>query len=115
MVCAIAVGRAITGSSPALPPESDEALRQRAFSTVASEESSMRREAAKSFPTDLWSRDDDFHRREDRKARDWAGSHHVRLIDTFEALDEGLRAHWPNTNPGPLVTTTPPCRPRAIY
>jgi hypothetical protein len=115
IVCAIALGRALTASAPELAPESDEALRQKVFNVVASEETTMRREAAKSFPTDVWSRDDDFHRREHRKAREWAGAHHVRLIDTFGALDEGLRARWPQTNPGPLVTTTPPCRPRAIY
>jgi hypothetical protein len=115
VVCAIAVARALTASAPELPPESDEGLRKKIFDAVASDETSMRREGAKSFPTDAWSRDDDFHRRENKKAREWAGNHHVRLVDAFEALDQGLRERWPQGNPGPLVTTTPPCRPRAIY
>ena len=89
-------------------------LDHRLFSAVASDETSMRHEAAKAFPTDLWSRDDDFHRHEGQKTRDWAGAHHMRLSDAFRALDDGLRSHWPQANRGPLTLSTPPCRPRAI-
>jgi len=116
VVCAIAVGRALL----ARPPEPataplDAVQRRDAFRFVASDESAERREAAKTFPTDLWSRDDDFHQREMKRARDWARSHHASLPDVLEAVDQGLREHWPHNNPSPLVTTTPPCRPRAIY
>ncbi len=114
-VCALALGRAWLASAPETALDSDDGLDHRLFSAVASEETSMRHEAAKAFPTDLWSRDDDFHRHEGRKVRDWAGSHHMRLSDAFRALDEGLRSRWPQSNPGPLILTTPPCRPRAIY
>jgi hypothetical protein len=114
--CAIAVGRAVSAAAPEGPPtEMDEATRRAAFRAVASEETAMRREAAKHFPTDLWSQDDDFHERELRRARDWANAHRARLGDVLSALDEGMRAHWPHDNPRPLVTTVPPCRPRAIY
>lgn len=115
LTCAVALGRVVTASPPEVAPPSDDELDHRMFRAVASEETSMRHEAAKTFPTDLWSRDDDFHAREGQRARDWAGAHHVPTSAAFHALDEGLRAHWPHGNPGPLVPSTPPCRPRAIY
>jgi hypothetical protein len=115
VVGAVALGRALLASAPESAPESDDMLDHRLFSAVASDETSMRHEAAKAFPTDLWSRDDDFHRHEGQKTRDWAGAHHMRLSDGFRSLDEGLRSYWPQANPGPLTLTTPPCRPRAIY
>jgi hypothetical protein len=115
VVVAVALGTAVLARSPDLAPESDDALDHKLFAAVASEENDMRREASKSFPTDPWSRDDDFHRHEGRKVREWAGAHHMRLSDAFRALDDGLRSRWPQTNPGPLIMTTPPCRPRAIY
>ena len=115
VVCAVALGRALTAAAPEQAPESDDALLHQAFRVVASEETVMRHDGAKTFPTDPWSRDDDFHKQEARKAREWGGSHHVRANDMFFAIDEGIRAHWSHGNWAPLVTTTPPCRPRAIY
>ncbi|HEY8039444.1 MAG TPA: hypothetical protein VIF15_06605 [Polyangiaceae bacterium] len=115
VVCAVALLRALTASAPQAAPAADEALRREGFRAVASEETSMRREAAKTFPTDPWSRDDDFHQREMKKARDWAHTNHTRFADALSAIDEGLRASWPHGNPAPLLATTPPCRPRAIY
>ncbi len=115
LVCAVALGCALLARAPESALDSDDALDHRLFSAVASDETSMRHEAAKAFPTDLWSRDDDFHRHEGRKVREWSGAHHMRMSDAFRALDQGLRSRWPNTNPGPLILTTPPCRPRAIY
>lgn len=115
VVCALAIGRALVAAPPASSPPSDDALDHKLFSAVASEEENMRREAAKGFPTDLWSRDDDFHMLEGRRVREWAGNHHMPLSDAVRAVDEGMRARWPHGNPAPLVTTAPPCRPRAIY
>src|ERR1700733_1116073 len=116
LVCAIAVVRVVLARpSEDLPASIDEHLQRDAFKFVASDEAAERREAAKTFPTDLWSRDDDFHQREMRRASDWAHSHHASLSDTLRAVDRGLREHWPHgTGPAP-ITTTPPCRPRAIY
>jgi hypothetical protein len=115
-ICAIAVGRALFGSAPEQPPSGADLETQRAaFRAIASEESGLRLEAAKVFPTDLWSRDDDFHERELRRARDWADKHRARLGEVLHALDEGMRARWPHDNRAPLATTVPPCRPRAIY
>jgi hypothetical protein len=115
-MCAVALARALSAAPPTdLPGSIDEGTRRAAFRAVASEESSMRREAAKTFPTDLWSRDDAFHEKELGRARDWAGKHRVRLGEVLRALDDGLHEHWPQDNHGPLITTVPPCRPRAIY
>jgi hypothetical protein len=115
LVCAIALGRALTASVPAQPAPADDAQRREAFRFVASDEVAERREAAKTFPTDLWSRDDDFHQREQKRARDWAKSHQVRVGDALSAIDEGLREGWPTGASLPPVVTVPPCRPRAIY
>jgi hypothetical protein len=115
VVCAVALGRALIASVPAYPDTAGDAQRHEVFRHVASDEVPERREAAKTFPTDLWSRDDDFHQKEGNRARDWAKSHHIRFGDALSALDEGLRAHWPHGNATPLVATVPPCRPRAIY
>lgn len=114
-VCLLAVGRAATAAPPPRAPDADDTLLHRAFREIASAETTMRHEGAKSFPTDPWSRDDDFHRREQEKVRDWAATHHVPRGDVFRAMDDGIRAHWPQSNGAPLVVTVPPCRPRAIY
>jgi hypothetical protein len=115
-VCLLALARALSAAPPDQAPGGiDEPTRRAAFRAVASEESASRHDAAKAFPTDLWSRDDDFHERELRKARDWAGKHRVRLGDVLGALDDGLHAGWPSGNRDPLIPTVPPCRPRAIY
>jgi hypothetical protein len=113
--CAIAIGLAVSARAPGQPPPASEAERRVAFRAIASEEAQMRSDAADAFPSDLWSRDDDFHRRELDRAREWANHHRVRLSDVLAAIDEGLHSHWPHDNGGPLIATVPPCRPRAIY
>lgn len=115
LVCAIGLGRALIARAPSQPPAADDAQRREVFRFVASDELPERREASKTFPTDLWSRDDDFHQREASRARDWARSHHVPFGDALSAIDEGLRERWPNGSATPPVATVPPCRPRAIY
>jgi hypothetical protein len=115
IVCAIAVVRALVSSAQALPEPLDDAQRREAYKFVASDETAERREAAKTFPTDLWSRDDDFHQREMVRAIDWANSHHARLADVLSSIDEGLRERWPTGSPVAPAVTVPPCRPRAIY
>jgi hypothetical protein len=115
LVCTIALGRALTARVPSRLPPADEALKREVFGYVASDEARERQEAAEAFPCDLWSRDDDFHERETRRARDWARSHRVRFEDALSAIDEGLRERWPSGNPTPPLATVPPCRPRPIY
>jgi hypothetical protein len=115
LVCAFGLGRALLASAPPPPAPVDDAQRRDAFRFVASDEAAERREAAKTFPTDVWSRDDDFHQREATKARDWARGHHATVGETLSAVDEGLRERWPSGSSTPLIATVPPCRPRAIY
>ncbi|HEY6462049.1 MAG TPA: hypothetical protein VIY73_17905 [Polyangiaceae bacterium] len=115
VLCALALGRALLAHPHEQPAPLDTAQRHEAFHFVASDEPNERREAAKTVPTDVWSRDDDFHQREGSRARDWANSHHARLADVLLAIDEGLRDGWPSGSTQPLVATVPPCRPRAIY
>ena len=115
VACALALGRALVASAPSEPAPLDDTQRREAYKWVASDEVPERREAAKTFPTDLWSRDDDFHQREMVRALDFANSHHARFADVLSAVDEGLRERWPAGGAAPPVATVPPCRPRAIY
>jgi len=67
-VVAVAVFRAAlaTPLADALPAKV--ADQEAAFVTLASEEKTMRRDAAKEFPADQWSQDDAFHNAEYRRA-----------------------------------------------
>ena len=114
VVCSIAVVRSLLAQAVEPFPPIDEPLQREAFRVIASAESTERREAAEAFPTDFWSRDDDFHQLEVKRAREWAKSHRVNLGDALRAVDRGLHEHWPHDNPSPLVTTAPPCHPRPI-
>ena len=85
------------------------------FAEIDRQEPEMRAAAAHAFPGDAWSQDDDFHEREQKKARELAASRGVRLADVLLAIDEGIRASWPpapTVRPNPAV---PPCRPRLSY
>ena len=75
----------------------------------------MRRDAAKKFPTDFWSQDDDFHQSELKRAKSVAAEHGVRLGDALSPVDEGMREGWPQPLGIVMRTTVPPCQPRAIY
>jgi hypothetical protein len=79
---------------------------------MAAAEPAMRADAARAFPGDPWSADDDFHNQEQRRAREVAGRYQVSLATALRAIDEGLRAHW---NPELVIATVPPCHPRPIY
>jgi hypothetical protein len=95
-------------------PASEE-VRREAFTQIANEEPAMRAKSAHEFPGDAWSQDDDFHKREEKRARVIAAERGVRLGDVLRALDDGLREAWPV---GPDVHLAPgvaPCRPRLSY
>jgi hypothetical protein len=114
IACAITLALALAARTPQRLPEAGEAERREAFRAIASDEAHMRSDAADAFPCDLWSRDDDFHRRELDRAREWSKQHRVRLGDVLAAIDEGLHSHWPH-DASPLTASVPPCRPRAVY
>jgi hypothetical protein len=113
--CALALARALAATPPPSPASADAAARRTAFFAVASDETKMRRDAAKKFPTDPWSQDDDFHQSELKRAKAVASEHGIRLGDVLSAIDEGIREGWPHS-PGVVIrATVPPCQPRAIY
>ena len=114
-VCVAAV--ALAAFAPKIPtdPESDEATRKKVWYSVSSEEPSMRKSAAKGFPTDPWSQDDDFHNQEFRRVQNFASSDKVSVGSLLSAIDEGMRARWPRSPLSNPRATVPPCRPRPIY
>ena len=68
----------------------------------------------KHFPTEPWSQDDFFHATESKEAHAFARAHSVPVTDILDALDEGLRARRSQGDRS-IVSTVPPCHPRAIY
>jgi hypothetical protein len=114
VVCAIALGRALSASARALPPPADEAAMHAAAVDMISHERELRVQAAKDFPTDPWSQDDAFHSSESKKAHEYAAAHRLPLTDVLDSLDHEIRAraaHGDRT----ITATVPPCHPRAIY
>ncbi len=113
--CALALVRALAAKGPAPPPPGDEALKKKLYDVIASEEPENRRAAAKDFPTDLWSQDDDYHSMETQRAMGLAREKRVPISFVLSALDEGMREQWPRRVRVPVQATVPPCQPRAIY
>lgn len=114
VVSAVAFVRAATARPPEAPPPAADADLRAAFLAIAGAERDMRRDAAKDFPTDHWSQDDDFHRRELDKARDFARTRRIPLGDVLRAVDDGMRERW-SSAASAMTATVPPCQPRAIY
>lgn len=114
-VVAVAILRAAiaTPISDARPATKVE--RASAFLSLANEEKSMRREAAKDFPADLWSQDDAFHNLEFKRARALAREDAIRISDVLLASDEGMHRVWPHPANVTLTPFVPPCRPRPIH
>ena len=75
----------------------------------------MRLDAAKKFPTDPWSQDDDFHSSERNQEKSLSEQRGVRFGDIVSAVDEGLREGWTRDPSVVVRATVPPCQPRAIY
>jgi hypothetical protein len=113
-VCAAALVRALTAISPPIVARADTALRAFALEDLVSREADSRKSAAKHFPTEPWSQDDFFHATESKEAHAFARAHSVPVTDILDALDEGLRARRSQGDRS-IVSTVPPCHPRAIY
>lgn len=121
LACAAVVTcRAVTVPAPrggrAATPAESAALAAEA----ARREPEWRRAAARDYPGDLWSADDDFHAREKSWARGAAKRLGVRLGDVLLALDRGLRADaaasgTPSTSRALRPCGVPPCKPRPFY
>ncbi len=112
---AVAVLRAATaaGPVPAAPISVEQA--HQAYEALTAKEPEFRAKAAENFPSDAWSRDDDFSASERGLAGSWANDHGVRRQDVFGSIDQGMRAHWllPPDVPQPITRVTP-CKPRAM-
>jgi hypothetical protein len=116
VICTVvAIVRVHTGTVPTEVAPASPAQLPKLFADVAREEPAMRAAAAHAFPGDAWSQDDDFHAREQQRARTLAAERGVRLADVLRAIDDGIRGAWPSApgvHPNPSV---PPCRPRLSY
>ncbi len=75
----------------------------------------MRRKAAKDFPTEPWSADDDFHAYELQDAVAYAHMHRFRYGDVLAAIDVGIRSKWKSKGGVVPSATAVPCQPRPIY
>jgi len=111
----VAVARAATAPGVAPAEPDDPARRAAIFQEMTADETALRQDAARAFPGDPWSADDDFHNHQQRRARAIAARLHVSIGTVLGAVDDGLRAHWPHANPAPLTATVPPCHPRPVY
>ena len=104
-------------SAPPPPRGPDRQLSQEervaTFAALASSEPTWRREAEIQFPGDVWSQDDDFHRREGTFARETATTRGVPVEEVLRAIDEGLHGELGMSHQ--LVATVPPCKPRPFY
>jgi hypothetical protein len=66
--------------------------------------------AAKEYPNDSWSQEDDFARSEYEQARTEAGRFGAHVGDALRAADESLR-----TQPAGRRVGASPCKPRPFY
>jgi hypothetical protein len=115
VTCAAAILLTLTAPKLASSPPASEDVQKSVFSSLASDEVSMRRTAAKGFPADPWSQDDDFHNQELRRVNEQASSRHVSAQSLLRGVDEGMRAGWAKAPAAKVRVTVPPCRPRPIY
>jgi hypothetical protein len=111
----VAVTRAITAPGAAPPERDDRSLRTAVFRQMTADETALRRDAARAFPGDPWSADDDFHNHQQRRARALAARLQLSIGTVLRAVDEGLHERWPAANPDPLTAAVPPCHPRPEY
>lgn len=87
--------------------------RKELFAQMAGDEPKAREEAAKKFPNDPWSIEDERAAHERDAARGLADERHLPVSTIYLILDEGIRAHWPAPNHKPLDASVVPLKPRA--
>jgi len=120
LLSGLAVLRAVTADNATPTWRADPAARRAIFQALAVGEQKARADAARAFPGDPWSADDDFHNHEQRRAHLIAAERGLGLADVLRAIDEGLHdeglhEHPPSVTREPLIATVPPCRPRPVY
>jgi hypothetical protein len=105
-----AVARALGSTPPPVELNPSEAAAR--VQTLAKLEGGRRMSAAREFPGDHWSQDDDFHHQEEHWIRDQFASSGLTPGQLLHAIDADLRAHFPN----PMrKATASPCKPRPVY
>lgn len=110
----VAAVKAATASPPPPLPAPSQAVRQQVFSAMAGQEGTFRTKAARNFPGDAWSQDDDFHAMEMQAATRQAALRGISLGEVLRAWDDGLREHWAPAD-ATFKNSVPPCRPRPVY
>jgi hypothetical protein len=90
-------------------------LAHQVYLDVTDQENDERRGAALQFEGSLWSRQDEFHAKERVTMRHVATIRHVSVSGVVNAIDRGMREHWP-VHAGVVVSQKViPCRPRLAY
>jgi hypothetical protein len=115
LAASLAVGRALSAASGGSNGSVDAATRRAIFGEIEAGEPQARDEAARAFPGDPWSADDDFHNQEKRQVIAIAARRKVPIEAVLEAIDDGLREHWDEPDRALPIATVPPCHPRPDY
>jgi hypothetical protein len=114
-VSAAAVILVVTAAPVDVPTPPSAEIEQEAFELIAGQEAELRTAAAKSFPGDPWSQDDEFHHAERGRARWFSDRRGVSLAHVMRAIDDGLHGRWPKPQGARVVPGIQPCRPRLDY
>ena len=115
LAAALALGRALSAPSGRSHGSVDVATRRAILQEIEAGEWQARMAAARDFPGDPWSADDDFHNWELRRVHEIAARWRIPIEAALEAIDDGLREHWEEPDRAAPITTVPPCHPRPDY
>lgn len=111
---AVAIGRAATAPEPPSARSASAAERRAFAGQVAAAEADWQINAARKFPGDHWSQDDDFHNVEQRVVRQAARQLGVQPSDLLRAIDENLHDQTAQGR-SPRRASVVPCKPRPFY
>jgi hypothetical protein len=89
-----------------------EAERRAIWLELTKHEPQWRQEAARKFPGDAWSQQDDYSSYVVHHVLELASAHRLHYSVVYMILDEGIRRHWPGPDGKPLVAVPVPLRPR---
>lgn len=96
---------------PSPPPEQDT---RALFDRLAAGEAEAWRKAKEDWPQHRWSQQDAFSAFEREHVTSLAREKHLASQDVFDALDQGIRAHWPQPDGGALEPTVVPLKMRPM-
>src|SRR4051794_13872936 len=93
------------------PPEQDA---RGLFDKLAAGEGEAWRKVKEDWPQHRWSQQDAFSAFERDHVTTLARDQHLSSQDVFDALDQGIRAHWPGPDGGALEATVVPLKMRPM-